>query len=628
MIELLLRLKRLKTKGIIGFFLYQIKKFGWILISFIRRNRLLYLCARNIVSIKKNGFTATIKKLYVYIQRDFKNKFSSLGRELFLSKSERFSQESSIFSKQIKISIITPLFNTNEEHLIKMIKSVKTQTYANWELCLIDGSDKGRENIKFICEDYALLDNRIKYGKLDENLGISNNSNKAIEMSSGEYIGLLEHDDVLHPAALYEIMNVICKENSDFIYTDEAVFSSNGKIILKHYKPDYAVDTLYSHNYISRFTVFSRTLMDKAGLFRSEFDGSQDYDLILRYTHNASKIRHISKLLYFHRKREKSNIDKKVNVILSAEKAITEHLKTIGISAKVESKIGLPGYYRIIYELTKKPLVSIIIPNKDNVSLLRNCLSSIMERTTYDNYEIIIVENNSTDIATENLYKELKRYANINIVHWKGKEFNFSEICNFGFRNANGKQLIFLNNDIEIITPKWIEEMLMFCQRDDVGAVGAKLYFSNRSIQHAGVVLGVEGTAGHVLYGAPSSFAGYMGKLQIVQNMSAVTAACMMVKRKVFEDVGLFPPEFYNSYNDVDLCIRIRKAGYLIVWTPYAEAYHFESKSRGYNISREKKRKLAGEIALFKAKWKNELAAGDPYYNCNFSLDNANYRIY
>ncbi|WP_461250827.1 glycosyltransferase family 2 protein [Treponema sp. R8-4-B8] len=541
--------------------------------------------------------------------------------------SERFTQENAVFSKQVKISIITPLFNTNEEYLVKMIESVEAQTYVNWELCLVDGSDKTHGNVKFICEDYALLDNRIKYKKLDENLGVSSNSNKAIEISSGEYIGLLEHDDVLHPSALYEIMNVICTENSDFIYTDEAIFSSNGKITLKHYKPDYAVDTLYSHNYISRFTIFSRTLMDKAGMFRSEFDGSQDYDLILRYTHNASKIRHISKLLYFHRKREKSNISKKLTVILSAEKAISEHLKSIGISAKVESKIGLPGYYRIIYKLTEKPLVSIIIPNRDNASLLRNCLSSIMERTTYDNYEIIIVENNSTDIATKNFYQELKRYTNIHLVNWEGKDFNFSEICNLGFRHANGQQLIFLNNDIEIITPNWIEEMLMYCQRDDVGAAGAKLYFSNRSIQHAGVVLGVEGTAGHILYGAPFGFTGYMGKLQIVQNMSAVTGACMMVKRKVFEDVGLFPPEFHNSYNDVDLCIRIRKAGYLIVWTPYAEAYHFESKSRGYNITHEKKRKLASEMALFKAKWKKELAAGDPYYNCNFSLDSANYRI-
>jgi GT2 family glycosyltransferase len=587
----------------------------------------LYLCARTIVSVKSNGIKATIKKLSVYIQRDLKNKFSSLGRELFLSMSERFSQENTVFPKQIKISIVTPLFNTNEEHLVKMIESVEAQTYNNWELCLADGSGEGHENVKSICEDYALLDSRIKYRKLDENLGVSGNSNKAIEMISGEYIGLLEHDDVLHSSALYEVMNVICTKNSDFIYTDEAVFSSNGKIILKHYKPDYAVDTLCSHNYISRFTVFSKALMDKAGIFRSEFDGSQDYDLILRYTHIASKIWHISKLLYFHRKRDRSNIDKKLNVISSAEKAINWYLKTRGIPAQVESKIGLPGYYRIIYELTERPLVSIIIPNRDNASLLRNCLSSIMEKSTYDNYEIIIVENNSTDNATENLYKELKRYANIHIVKWEGKKFNFSEICNTGYRYANGKQLIFLNNDIEIITPNWIEEMLMYCQRDDVGAAGGKLYFSNRSIQHAGIALGIEGTAYHILYGAPFGSAGYMGNLQIVQNMSAVTGACMMVRKKVFEDVGLFPPEFSNSYNDVDLCIRIRKAGYLIVWTPYAEAYHFESKSRGYNTTHEKKRKLTSEIALFKKRWKNELAAGDPYYNRNFSLEDANYSI-
>jgi len=551
-----------------------------------------------------------------------------LKKELTLSKSKRTSQEETFFSKQIKFSIITPLYNTKEEHLITMIESVIGQTYNNWELCLADGSDDVYENIKLICERYGQEDNRIKYKKLEKNLGISENSNKAIEMSCGDYIGLLEHDDALHPSALYEIMNVICnKEEADFFYTDEAIFYNNGKIEMRHYKPDFAIDTLCSHNYISRFTVFSRTLMEKSGLFRPEFDGSQDYDLILRYTNNASKIRHISKLLYFHRKRDRSNVEKKLKVIFSAEKAIAEYLKNKGIQAQVESKIGLPGYYRIIYELTEKPLVSIIIPNKDNASLLRSCLSSIMERTTYENYEIIIVENNSTEKTIKDFYKELKRYNNIHIVKWEGKEFNFSEICNKGYLCANGKQLIFLNNDIEIITPDWIEEMLMYCQRDNVGAVGAKLYFSNRSIQHAGVVLGIEGTAGHILYGAPFGSTGYMGNLQIVQNMSAVTGACMMVKRKVFEDVGLFPPEFYNSYNDVDLCLRIRKAGYLIVWTPYAEAYHFESKTRGYNITSEKKRKLASEIALFKSKWKNEIAAGDPYYNRNFSLENANYRI-
>jgi len=589
----------------------------------------LYFLARSILFIKRNGIRAAAKKMSAHIQKQVRKRFSRLEMELALPKHKRTTQENTVFSRQIKFSIITPLYNTQEEHLAAMIESVIAQTYDNWELCLADGSDNGHDNVRFICERYALDDNRIKYKKLEKNLGISENSNRAIEMSGGEYIGFLEHDDVLHPSVFYEIMKVICqkKREADFIYTDEAVFSPAGKIVLRHHKPDFAIDTLCSHNYISRFTVFSRTLMEKAGLFRAEFDGSQDYDLILRYTAIASSIYHIPKLLYFHQRREKSDISKKIGVISAAENALNDHLKRRGISAQVEAKIGLPGYYRIIYELTERPLVSIIIPNRDNASLLRSCLSSIMERTTYDNYEIIIVENNSADNAIVNFYKELKRYANIHVVYWEGEEFNFSEICNMGFRHANGKQLIFLNNDIEIITPNWIEEMLMYCQRDDVGAAGAKLYFSNRSIQHAGVVLGIEGTAGHILYGAPFGYAGYMGNLKIVQNMSAVTAACMMVRRQVFEEVGFFDPDFKASYNDVDLCLKIRKAGYVIVWTPYAEAYHFESKSRGYNITSEKKRQLIQEMALFKAKWKEDLARGDPYYNRNFSLENANYNL-
>jgi len=568
------------------------------------------------------------KKIGAIIQKWVKKSFSRLERELALTRNKRTIQENTVFLRKIRFSIITPLYNTQEEYLTAMIESVIAQTYNNWELCLTDGSDDGYDNISLICERYALDDNRIKYKKLEKNEGISENSNKAIAMSAGEYIGFLEHDDVLHPSALYEVMRVICqKKEADFIYTDEAVFSPAGNIVERHYKPDFAVDTLCSHNYISRFTVFSRTLMEKAGLFRAEFDGSQDYDLILRYTAVANGIYHIPKLLYFHQRREKSNVSKKINVISSAENALSDHLKQRGISAQVEAKIGLPGYYRIIYELTERPLVSIIIPNRDNVYLLRNCLSSIIERTTYDNYEIIIVENNSADNATENFYKELVRYDNIRIVYWEGKEFNFSEICNMGYKCSNGKQLIFLNNDIEIITPNWIEEMLMYCQRDDVGAAGAKLYFSNRSIQHAGVVLGIGGTAGHIYYGAPLGSAGYMGKLKIVQNMSAVTAACMMVRRKVFEEAGFFEPEFKSSYNDVDLCLKIKKAGYLIVWTPYAEAYHLESRSRGYNITYEKKRQLIHEMALFKAKWKDVITQGDPYYNCNFSLENVNYRL-
>jgi GT2 family glycosyltransferase len=615
------------TKRIISIFLWYFKGIIWLLVSIIRRNRGLYLFVRGLRYSKKHGIRATIIKVNNYLKRLYIKRLSLLERELDILHKERIHQENTRFPNQIKVSIITPLYNTPEEHLDEMIQSVLVQTYGNWELCLVDGSDAEYTNIRYLCEYYAQLDQRVKYQKLEKNLGISNNSNKALETSTGEYIAILEHDDVLHPSALYEIMEVICQRKADFIYTDEAFFSSDGKVIVKHYKPHFAVDTLCSHNYISRFIAFSRTLTEKAGLFRSEFDGSQDYDLILRYTAVANKIYHISKILYFHRRREKSNIGKKVGVMSAAENAIADYLKKRGYSAQVEAKIGLPGFYRINYNLLERPVVSIIIPNRNNTSLLRRCLSSIREKSTYTNYEIIIVENNSNDNSTFNFYKELDRYHNFHIVTWEGKNFNFSEICNLGVMHAKGQHLLFLNNDIEIITPNWIEEMLMYSQRADVGAVGNKLYFSNGSIQHAGVALGIEGTAGHIYYGAPFGSTGYMGKLQIVQNISAVTAACMMVRRKVFEEIGLFEPEFYASYNDIDLCIKIRKAGYLIVWTPYAEAYHLESRSRGYNLTKTRKRRLVQEMTLFKTRWKEELSKGDPYYNCNFSLENANYTI-
>jgi len=613
------------TKNFIDKVFWYFKGITWLFLSIIRRNRGLYILARGILFTKRNGIRAATIRINAYIKKQIRKRFSSLERELFLVKNDKLLQKNTIFSRRIKISIIAPLYNTQEEDLVKMIESVIAQTYGNWELCMADGSDEEHEYVRLISERYAKNDNRIKYRKLEKNLGISHNSNMAIEMSGGEYIGLLEHDDVLHPSALYEVMTVICAKDADFIYTDEASFSSGGKITLKRHKPDYAVDTLCSYNYISRFTVFSRTLMDKAGMFRSEFDGSQDYDLILRYTSIASRVYHISKILYFHRSRASSNVDKKMDVLSAAENAITDHLKRRGISAHVESKLGFPGFYRVIYELEDRPLVSIIIPNRNNAPLLRKCLSSIMEKTTYENYEIIIVENNSTDSSVFTLYKELERYSIIRVVYWEEEGFNYSKICNLGAGRAAGRHLLFLNNDIEVITPNWIEEMLMYSQRDDVGAVGCKLYFSNRTIQHAGVVLGVKGTAAHIYYGASNKSAGYMGKLHVVQNLSAVTAACMMVRKQVFEETGFFDPEFHGSYNDVDLCLKIRKAGYLVVWTPYAEAYHLESRSRGYNLTRDKKHKLAMEMNMFKTKWNNVLAEGDPYYNRNFSLENASY---
>jgi len=591
----------------------------WGAINFIRRNSGLYQFVKSLRSIKRNG----IKELFRLAPADRRRHLSDLEAEAQLTEGERLSQQSTVFPKKIKISVIVPLYNTREQVLAEMIESVMAQTYHNWELCLADGSDNDNENegVRRVCLSYAEKDNRIKYGKLDKNLGMAGNSNKAIEMSSGEYIGILDHNGMLHPSALYEAMKAICDEDADFIYTDEAFFSNNRTITLKHHKPDYAFDTLCSCNYIGNFTVFGRKLLEKAGTFRAEFEGSHDYDLILRYTDVAARVCHIPKLLYFRRDCERS-------VAPGAEKAIEEHLKRRCISARVENKNGLSGFYRVNYELVEKPKVSIIIPNKDNVSLLRNCLSSVLEKTSYDNYEIIIVENNSKKGATFAYYEELKQHKNIHIVYWMGEGFNYSEICNFGAQSATGKQLVFLNNDVVVISSAWIEEMLMYSQRNDVGIVGIKLLFLNGTIQHAGVILGLGGgIAGHIYLGAPRDAPGYMMKLQIVQNMSAVSAACMMVKRSVFEEVGLFNPEFSDSYNDIDLCLKVRKAGYLIVWTPYAEAYHLESKTRGYNTTAYKKRLLAQETDLFRTKWEKELNAGDFYYNSNFSLSRPDYRL-
>jgi len=596
----------------------------WGLLNFIRRNRKLFLLVNVLRSVKKYGFIKTIREIIggMRLQKVPLQYYKNL------SKNERKSQSNMIFYKKLKISIITSLHNTPEQYVKDVIESVMEQTYGNWELCLVDGSDEDNTTAKQACDVYIQKDKRIKYKKVDIKMGISERLNEAIRMSSGDFIGHLHQSDVLHPSCLYEVMKAICNEDADFIYSDEAYFSESYYVSLRHHKPGYAVDTLCSYNYISHFTAFSRNLINKAGIFRSEFDGSQDYDLIFRLTDIASKIYHIPRLLYFHRNDKKpipSDVKKKMENISAAERVINDYLRKHGKNAEVQSKIELPGYFRIIYELTEKPMVSIIIPNKDNASMLRKCLSSILHKTTYQNYEIIIVENNSKDDATFALYEEIKRYKNINILYWKEQGFNFSEICNFGVQHANGQQLLFLNNDVIIISPNWIEEMLMYSQRKDVGAVGAKLYYINGSIQHAGVILGMGDVAAHIYHGAPHDAVGYMGRLQIAQNISLITAACMMIKKQVFEEVGCFALEFPNSFNDVDLCLKVRKAGLLIIWTPYAEAYHLESKSRGYNTSSQRKLQLANDTALFRKRWEKELAAGDPYFNVNFSMEKNDY---
>lgn len=550
-----------------------------------------------------------------------------------LSKNERKKQETAKFSKDIKFSIVVPLYNTPIKFLKAMIESLKAQTYKNWELCLADGSDNKHKDVEKCVKEFLEKDKRIIYKKLEKNEGISKNTNKALDMASGEYICLLDHDDVLHPSALYENMKAICEHDADFIYSDEASFVGNkiSNIINFNFKPDFSIDYLRSLNYICHFIVFSRELLEKTGKFNSEYDGSQDHDMVLRLTENAKKIYHIRKIMYFwrcHKDSVASGIEAKTYAIKSGQKAVHDSVLRSGYDCEVTSTKLCPTAYKIKYEIKIHLLVSIIIPNFDHKEDLQRCVESIIEKTTYDNYEIVIIENNSTEQETFDYYDYLtENYNNIKVVEFETNEFNYSEINNFGVKNSNGEYFILLNNDTEVITPDWIQEMLMYAQRDDVGAVGAMLYYPDDTIQHAGVVLGIGGVAGHIHKNFKRNSPGYVTRAAVAQDLSAVTAACMMLSRKVFDKVSGFDEKFKVAFNDIDLCMKIRKLKYLIVFTPFAELYHYESKSRGYEDTPEKQKRFKSEIKRFKEKWQKELEKGDPYYNPNLTLYYEDFRL-
>lgn len=585
--------------------------------------RILALCIF-IKCLLKEGFAPAKQKYRAFLPK-------VNPRTLFkITSVQRKIQESTKFEKSIKISILVPLYNTPEKFLIEMIDSVRNQTYKNWELCLADGSDADHDYVGAYCQKLTETDSRIVYKKLDKNKGISENTNACIEISTGNYIGLFDHDDLLHPSALFEVANAIRTQHADMVYTDEVTFLGRVTHIVNYaFKPDFSPDTLRSYNYICHFTTFSRELMEKAGGgFQSRFDGSQDYDLILRLTEQAKNIVHIAKPLYFwrsHKQSTASSISAKPYIIESAHKALTEHLDRIGLNGTVQDG-AVPSVYKINYKIHGEPLISIVIPNKDHIDDLDKCLQSLLKKTTYKNYEILIVENNSTEPETFQYYEKIKNHEKIQIVHWE-KAFNYSAINNFGVKQTNGDYILLLNNDIEILSENWLQEMLMFAQREDVGAVGAKLYYPDDTIQHAGVIVGICGVAGHSHKHYARNAPGFMSRAILAQNLSACTAACLMIPRKIYDEVGGLDEGYAVAFNDVDLCMKIRKAGYLIVYTPYAELYHYESKSRGFEDSPEKVARFNSEIDLFRSRWAKELQQGDPYYNSNLTLKREDFSI-
>lgn len=526
------------------------------------------------------------------------------------------------------ISVVVPAYHTPPLFLRQMLDSLIAQTYGGWELCIANGSPDDKE-MEAVLEEYEKRDSRIRHENLKENLGIAENTNAAFRMAKGEFIGLLDHDDLLAPNALYEIALALEKNpEADVVYTDEDKVTTDLKEYFQpHLKPDFNLDLLRSNNYICHFFTVRREIVEQVGGFRKEFDGAQDYDFIFRCTEEARKILHIPEILYHWRTHKESTADNpasKMYAFEAGKRAIEAHLKRTGTDGEVSHTPDL-GFYRVKYPVKGEPLISIIIPNKDEKESLEACLKSIWEKTTYKNYEIIVVENNSTSDEIFRYYKEISKKG-VRLLRWK-KEFNYSAINNFGAAHAKGEFLLFLNNDVTVITPDWLTELAGLCQRKEVGAAGVKLLYPDNTIQHAGCVIGIGGIAGHMFVDMPANRTGYLHKASLLQDMSAVTAACMIVKKQVFDQVGGFTEKLAVAFNDVDLCLKINKAGSLVVYDPYVQLYHMESKTRGAEDSKEKVRRFQTEIEYMRCHWLDILKNGDPYYNKNLSLTKWNYSL-
>lgn len=582
--------------------------------------------------VQKNGLKKSLKKLLLrrYVAKNRKNSSEKYEDYIFNrepSREELNAQKEILFSYQPKISFVVPMYDTKFEFFVELIESLLAQTYANFEICLADGSMVQDKQIQAYIE--GKKDARIQYQKLSKNGGISSNTNEAIKMATGDYIAFCDHDDVVAEHALFEIVTWLNQDPKiDFLYTDEDILE-NGRRKNPHFKPDFSPDLLTSYNYICHLCVVKKELLDQVGLLRSQMDGAQDYDFVLRATNKAHKIVHIPKILYHWRSYELSTAgdsDSKLYAFDAAKMAIEEHFERLNHKVKV-SALEEVGRYRVDYEIEGNPKISIVIANKDHQSDLKKCMESIF-RSTYLNYEVMIVENNSVKKETFEYYETLmKEHQQVKVVDFGEKEFNYSKLNNFGVKHATGEYLILLNNDTKIITSDWMENMLGICQREEVGIVGAKLFYPDHTVQHAGVVIGIGGVAGHVHLNIDQEDPGYFSRANVINNFSAVTAACLMIKKEVYEKVGGLDEKLKVAFNDIDLCLKVREQGYLVVFTPHAKLYHYESKSRGAEDTKEKRRRFEEEMDRFKEKWHEILKSGDPYYNANLRLDQVNFMI-
>lgn len=537
------------------------------------------------------------------------------------------------FASNYKFSILIPVYRPDVKFFTLMLDSIVAQTYDNWQVCLADGSGDGYtvENVvKPYAEKYG--EDKVKYIKLENNLGIAENTNAAMRMADGDFIVFGDHDDELHPTALFECMRELERyPQADFIYSDEdKIIEATGHHTEAHFKSDLNMELLRSNNYICHLSVVKKSLADKVGVLYTQFNGSQDHDYVLRCVEKAECVRHIPRILYHWRINDNStakSASTKTYANTAGVNAVSAHLKRMGIDGEVKNGVA-PGFYDIRYKLTEEPLVSVIIPNKDHLDDLTRCLESMENVNNYHNVEYIVVENNSVLEDTFEGYKELeKKYGDkFKLVKWDGI-FNYSAINNFGARYAKGEYILLLNNDTSVIEPDSLRCMLAQCQRAEVGIVGAKLLYDDDTVQHAGVIIGYQGVAGHAFTGIGDDVYGYFARAVLSQELSAVTAACLLTKRSVFDEVGGLDESFEVAFNDIDYCMKVRAAGYKIIYDPHAKLHHYEYKSRGAEDTGKKQERFGGEIMHFIDKWRAALIAGDMYYNPNLELVGELYTI-
>ena len=529
------------------------------------------------------------------------------------------------------ISILTPLYNTPEKYLREFLKSFVNQTAPNGQLCLADASDDAHAYVADIVKEYAGKCGRIAYKKI-ANAGIASNTNAAAQLAQGEYLALADHDDILAPHAMYEMGKAVLllREQGSpdgFIYSDEALFAKNiRRPIAAHFKPDYSPDYLLCCNYICHLAVFRRDLFEQIGGERAECDGSQDHDLFLRLIEKVGGAAHIPQVLYYwrvHAGSTSGGTEAKPYVAAAAKKAVADHLSRTGRTGTVEDGL-FPSTYRVKWDIAGDPKVSILIPNKDHIDDLEKCLYSIWKKTEWDNFEVIVIENNSVEKATFDYYKKAEqRYDGLKVVKYPQKGFNFSAINNFGRKYATGQYLLLLNNDVEVLNGDWLTELVRQCAHKGGAAMcGAMLYYPDDTLQHAGVITGLGGYAGHSHKYKKRGGSGYMFRAASVQDFSAVTGACLLVDAAAWDEVGGLDEEFAVAFNDVDFCLRVRDAGHRIVWTPYAELYHYESKSRGGDEKDPAKAaRFAGEQQRLYSIHGKANILDDPYYNPNLTRD-------